>query len=420
MKSIKPHRIKDGDIIVPGSKSLTHRLIIAAALSDGPCTIENPLLSEDTRLTMHALSQMGIAIEETDSLVKVGGGGGRFSGCPYPIFLGNSGTSMRLLAAVTALGTGPYLLTGTERMHQRPIKDLLNAMNQAGIGARSMAESGCPPIEIRGGGPMGGPVTVDCTTSSQFLSALLLIGPCTSKGLEVTVSGGPVSRPYVDLTVDVMEKCGIQVRREGYERFSIPGDQTYRSGDYRVEADCSQAGYFWAAAAITGARIRVRGAVADSKQGDVRFARVLEEMGCRAESEADGVVVTGGPLSAVTVDMADMPDVVPTLAVVAAFARGTTVITNVAHLRGKESDRLATVAEGLQKMGIQTEVTGDGLRVTGGNPKGADIDTYDDHRIAMSFAVAGLRVPGVVIEGEMCVAKSFPNFWEVFEGLYHP
>jgi len=419
MKEIKQQNIKDGEVVVPGSKSLTHRLLIAAALSDGPCTLENPLLSLDTRLTMHALTQMGITIDEAGDTLTVQGCRGKFVSCAYPIFLGNSGTSMRLLAAVAALGSGPYMLSGSERMQERPIQDLLDALGQAGVPAHSMHQNGCPPVEVTGGNAVGGNVAVDCTVSSQFLSALLLMAPYTRDGLDITVKSGLVSRPYIDLTVDVMDKFGVAVKRDEYQRFSVHGDQVYRAGSHTVEPDCSQAGYFWAAAAVTGRRIKVKGVIADSKQGDVQFIRVLEEMGCRIGIETDGIAVTGDSLSAVTVDMSSMPDLVPTLAVVAAFADGTTVIENVAHLRNKESDRLAAVAAELLKMGIDTEVTGDGLTVTGGKPNGTVIETYDDHRIAMSFAVAGLKVPGVVIQDETCVAKSFPNFWEVFEGLYY-
>jgi 3-phosphoshikimate 1-carboxyvinyltransferase len=277
---------------------------------------------------------------------------------------------------------------------------------------------GCPPIEVVGGGLKGGSVAIDCRVSSQYLSALLMIAPFANETVTITVSGGLVSRPYVDMTIDVMEAFGIAVDRNGYERFVVTGGQAYRAGDHAVEPDCSQAGYFWAAAAISGAGVTVAGTSMSSLQGDVRFAERLAAMGCRVAESGDGIKVTGGPLTGVLVDMADMPDMVPTLAVVAAFARGTTVIENVAHLKAKESDRLSAVAAELTKMGIEAGCTDSGLRIVGGHPRGAAIDTYNDHRIAMSFALAGLKIPGVKIKDETCVKKSFPHFWEVFKSLY--
>ncbi len=418
MRSIQVHPITDRTVTVPGSKSYTHRALIAAALCDGPCRVEGMLESDDTRLTLNALGQMGIGYRTEGPHLVVDGGGGRFAPVSAPIELGNSGTSMRLLAAVAALGQGPYVLQGSARMARRPIEDLLDALRQIGVPARSLAANGCPPVEITGGRAIGGPVRIDCHLSSQFLSALLLIAPCCRETVDIEVVAGPVSRPYVDLTCAILQHCGIRFSRDGYTRFTIPGGQRYRADAIRVEADCSQASYFWAAAAVTGGRVKVKGIGRDSLQGDLGLVRILEQMGCRVDFEADGVAVTGGPLAAVTVDMADMPDVVPTLAVVAAFARGTTVISGVGHLREKESDRLAAVAAELVRMGIRAETGDDWLRVEGGTPVGAAIETYDDHRLAMSFAVAGLRTEGVTIRNPEVVAKSFPGFWEVFDRLY--
>ena len=418
MRVIEPFKPGQATVSVPGSKSYSHRMLIAAALSDGDCLIENCLDSEDCNLTIRALADFGVPIKRGAAGVTVHGRGGSFAACPAPVDLRNSGTSLRLLTAVAALGQGAYVLTGNERMQARPIQDLLDALSQAGAAARSLKGNGCPPVEITAGPGFGGRVALDCSLSSQYLSALLLVGPCTRKGLEIVVSAGPVSRPYVDLTLDTMERFGVHAERRGYEWFRVPGGQRYRAGDLRVEPDASQAGYFWAAAAITGATVAVSGISRDSRQGDVRLLDVLEKMGCRVVQGPDGVAVTGGPLTAVEVDMGDMPDVVPTLAVVAAFAAGTTLVRKVAHLKAKESDRLAAVVSELRRMGVAAACDTDSLRVTGGAPHGALIETYDDHRIAMSFAVAGLKVPGVVIKDEACVRKSFPTFWQVFEGLY--
>ncbi len=418
MRSIKTAEIKDTTVTVPGSKSYTHRTLIASALSSGQCRLQNWLDSEDTCFTINALRHFGAGIEKTDSELLILGCGGRPGPCDQPIYLGNSGTSMRLLASYAALGHGPYILKGTKRMHERPMGHLLAALSQVGISAVSLNGNDCPPVSITGGPMAGGAVHINCSQSSQFLSGLLLAAPCTKKGLSIQVTHGMVSRPYIDMTIDIMARFGIQLLRKGYDYFEVPGGQQYQAGRYQVEPDASQAGYFWAAAAITARSIKVRGITEDSVQGDVRFCRVLETMGCHVNADADGITVTGGELSGIDVDMADMPDIVPTLAVVAAFARGVTRIRNVAHLKIKESDRLSAVIAELTKMKISARAENDDLIITGGTPTGAVVETYNDHRMAMCFAIAGLKTPGMVISNEMCVEKSFPTFWEVLEGLY--
>jgi len=420
MIEIKSHHIKPHcEVRVPGSKSYTHRILIASALSNGECLIRNALISEDTILTLQALKQMGIRIDDkAQDRIMVSGSSGFLKPAADQIFLGNSGTSMRLLTAVAALGQGTFILAGTDRMAERPIQDLIDSLDQLGVQICSMNQNGCPPVKIVGERIIGGPVNINCRTSSQYLSALLLISPYAEQGMNIRVTEGPVSRPYVDMTVDVMDKFGVTVNREGYEHFEVAGNQTYRAGAYTVEPDGSQAGYFWAAAAVCGSEIKVKGVTADSRQGDVKFAGLLADMGCGIVADSDGITVRGRPLKAIDIDMGDMPDMVPTLAVVAAFAEGTTRIRNVSHLKAKESDRLSAVADELVKMGIDAHCSDDELFVTGGRPHGAEIETYGDHRIAMSFAVAGLVTPQTIILEENCVEKSFPNFWEVFEGMY--
>ncbi len=418
MIEMVPCKIKDAVVTVPGSKSYTHRFLIGAALSDGKCRIHKGLRSQDTLLTLNALRQMGIEIEEGDDSVLVYGASGKFKAANKPIYLENSGTSMRLLTALTALGSGTYRLTGTPRMQERPIQDLIDGLRQLDVQIDSVNGNGCPPIDVVGGSVAGGRVQLNCSKSSQYLSALLLIAPYTRKGIEIIVTEGPVSKPYIDITTSVMEKFGIELERDGYRRFFVKGGQVYRSGIYEVEPDVSQAGYFWAAAAVNGACVKVKGLFKDSLQGDVGFVKLLGEMGCTILEESDGIKVCGGPLHAIEADMGNMPDLVPTLAVTAAFAKGTTVIKNVAHLKVKESNRLAAVATELLKMGVGVETLGSGLKITGGNPLGATIETYDDHRMAMSFAVAGLKIPGIKILNESCVEKSFPEYWQVLRQLY--
>jgi 3-phosphoshikimate 1-carboxyvinyltransferase len=390
---------------------------MAAALAAGESRLTNALKAEDTELTARALAQLGAGIDWQGATIRVTGGGGRWRATPLPIYLGNSGTSMRFLTALVALGKGEYLLTGTARLCQRPLGELLAALRQVGAKAESEKGDGCPPVRVTGG-LTGGRAQLSGGTSSQYLSALLLIGPLAPKGLEIEITGELVSRPYVDLTLEVLGDFGITYYREGYRFFQLPGGQCYLPQTYVIEADASSASYFWAAAALTGGRVTITNLSLESSQGDAAFPRVLEGMGCTVSENPAGLTLQGGPLQGVAVDMAAMPDLVPTLAVLAAFAQGETVITGVAHLRHKESDRLHAVAAELAKMGIAARETEDGLVVRGGEPRGAVIHTYDDHRIAMSFAVAGLKAPGMRITGPDCVAKSFPDFWKFFERLY--
>lgn len=415
-RAIRPRTGLRAEVTIPGSKSYTHRLLIAAGLADGESRIHRRLVSQDTNLTLEALRRMGADAREEGEILIMKGMAGRLTG-GGEIHLGNSGTSMRLLCAVAALAQGDTVFSGTERMHTRPIGELLDALALLGVPASSLKGDGCPPARITGGRLAGGETVIDCGVSSQYLSGLLLIGPYAERGLDIRVSRGPVSRPYIDMTLEVMERLGVTVEREGYERFRVAGNRCYRAGDYRVEPDASNASYFWAAAAVTGGEVTVRGLDPDGRQGDLKLLDHLAGMGCQVRRSPDAVTVTGGSLRAIDVDMGDMPDMVPTLAVVAAFAQGTTRIRNVAHLKAKECDRMTAVAAELTRMGVAVTTSDDDMTVTGGPMTGAEIHTYDDHRMAMSFAVAGLAVPGVVIRDPGCVAKSFPEFWDVFESL---
>ena len=419
MKSRKIHS-KDrveATLTLPGSKSYTHRALIAAALAPGESILANALKAEDTELTAQALAGLGADLDWQGHTIRVLGTGGHLKPVADPIFLGNSGTSMRFLTAVVALGSGTYRLTGTARLCERPMGELLEALNNLGVQATSEQGNGCPPVTVTGGSFTGGITRLSGAVSSQFLSALLLIGPLAPKGVEIEISGELVSRPYVDVTLSVLTAFGITFSREAYRRFIIPGGQSYRNHQYDIEADASSASYFWAAAALTGGRMTIANLDLESIQGDIDFLSVLARMGCHLISSPQGLTVEGGPLQGIHMDMSAMPDLVPTLGVLAAFADGETVISGVAHLRHKESNRLAAVVTELGKMGITAEETPDGLRIIGGTPQGAEIETYDDHRIAMSFAVAGLKAKGVVIHNPDCVAKSFPDFWEYFENL---
>jgi len=418
MKHLYPKQPLSRIVTVPGSKSISHRMLICAALCRGTSTIRNLLDSQDVGLTMHALSCMGANIDKTrDNTVTVNG----FFGHPHPfsnpIHLGNSGTSMRLLAGVAALGTTPYTLTGDARMCARPMKELLDALTPLGISVFSNTPEGFPPVTIHGKDRRGGTTRLDCSKSSQYLSALLMIGPFMTRGLTIDLTGPPVSSPYVDLTLDAMKQFQVTARRIDDTTYQVSGGQSYIPGDHVVEPDLSNAGYFWAAGAVTGQRIGVAHIQADSLQGDFKQIRILEQMGCDLFFENGSVAVQGRDLRAVDVDMSDTPDAVPAIAVVAAFAKGTTRIRNIRHLREKECDRIDAVTSQLEKMGIRTGQGDDWLTVTGGNPSGAFIHTFNDHRIAMAFAVAGLKVPDMQIENPGCVGKSFPGFWDVYDAL---
>lgn len=417
IKEIKPLENLDATLTLPGSKSYTHRALIAAALASGESVLTNALKAEDTELTARALALMGARLDWQGHTVRLRGTGGRPAPVSESIYLGNSGTSMRFLTAVAALGRGTYRLAGTPRLCERPMGELLEALKDLGVTAISEKGNDCPPIIVHGGGVAGGKTSLSGAVSSQYLSALLLVGPLSSRGVEIEVTGELVSRPYVDITLSVLSAFAITYSREAYRRFVIPGGQAYASREYGIEADASSASYFWAAAAVTSGRVTIANLDLESVQGDIDFLSVLARMGCHLISSSQGITVEGGPLQGIVMDMSAMPDLVPTLGVLAAFAQGETVIQGVAHLRHKESNRLAAVVAELRKMGIAAEETSDGLRIVGGNPHGAEIDTYQDHRIAMSFAVAGLKVPGVIIRDPGCVAKSFPDFWEYLEKL---
>ncbi|MDY0131401.1 MAG: 3-phosphoshikimate 1-carboxyvinyltransferase [Desulforegulaceae bacterium] len=419
MKIVKPLNIKESaEVFVPGSKSYTHRTLIASALSTGVCQVLRPLQSEDTLFTMEALKSMGIEIERSEDKMIVFGQKGSFSPLNKEIYLGNSGTSMRLLTGVFALSKKPVILTGNKRMQERPINPLLDSLEMLGVKAESVGKTGCPPVFLGGNLEKGGKTDLDCRISSQFLSGLLMAAPLTLKGIEINLLYEPVSKPYIDMTLNIMKDFGIKAEHENYMKFYVPGKQKYNSGIYEVEPDCSNASYFFALAAVKKAKIKVKGVSFSSSQGDIVFAKLLEKMGCIVKEEKDGIFVEGKELKGIDADMKDMPDVAPTLAVVASFAKGETRIRNVAHLREKECDRIGCVVKELNNLGIKALEKEDGMVISGGKHKYGCVKTYDDHRMAMSFAVAGVGSKnGLEIEEENCVKKSFPNFWEVFEGV---
>jgi 3-phosphoshikimate 1-carboxyvinyltransferase len=421
MKEISPVTSVDATIAVPGSKSLTQRALIAAALADGRSRLLGPLTSEDTDYTSKALGQMGASVHKEKDSWQLMGNSGRIITPNDVIYLGNNGTATRFLTSVAALGHGLFTIDGEERMRERPIGPLMEALKGWGVDIISVAGTGCPPLRINSHGLQGGETVLPEGKSSQYLSSLLLVAPYAARPAILQVRGEVLSKPYVAMTLSVMADFGIEVDcNQELTRFVIP-QGCYRAMEYQIEGDASNASYFWAAAAITAGRVTVSNVPVPSLQGDTRLVPLLARMGCEISREGGGIMVQGRErLEGITVDMGDMPDVVPTLAVVAAFAHGKTVIRNIAHLRIKECDRLSAVVTELTRMGAQVEEQQDSMIIHGDggvNLHGAVIDTYKDHRMAMSFAVAGLKVAGVQIQDEGCVAKSFPDFWERFSWL---
>jgi len=417
--AIRPTGPLDASIRPPGSKSITNRALVCAGLADGDSTLSGALASEDTRVMIDSLCLLGVPVEDDPATATL-----RVCGCcgrpPAPganLFVANSGTTVRFLTAMVTLGRGRFRLDGSPRMRERPILDLLDALRQLGADATDELASGCPPVMVDAAGLPGGKAVVAGSISSQYLSGLLMAAPCAQQAVELRVEGKLVSKPYIEMTLAVMKSFGVEVKTESLSRFEIPSGQTYRARQYEIEPDASAASYFLAAAAITGGRVTVEGLSRQSLQGDVAFADCLERMGCRVEYAGDGITVTGRRLHGIEVDMNAISDTVQTLAAVALLADGPTTISNVAHIRHKETDRIGSLATELRKLGATVEQRDDGMKITPGELHGAEIDTYNDHRMAMSMALVGLAVPGVVIRDPGCTEKTYPGFFEDLAGL---
>jgi 3-phosphoshikimate 1-carboxyvinyltransferase len=412
-------RPPDCTVQVPGSKSITNRALLIAALARGQSVLDGALFSDDTRYMAESWRRLGVAVEEDRAAqrFRVHGCGGELPAREAQLYAGNAGTAMRFLVAALCLGHGTFRIDGTPRMRQRPIADLLDALRQLGANVRGESPGDCPPVEIRAAGLRGGQARIAADKSSQFLSAVLQVAPYTRDGVILETAGEMIALPYIDMTIAVMSAFGVQVKRDGYRRYVIE-PQVYRGRRYAIEPDASSAHYFLAAAAITGGRVRIDGLGSASLQGDVRFADVLERMGARVQRGADFLEVQGTQdLDGIDVDMNAISDTAPTLAAIAVFARRPVTIRNVAHLRLQESDRLHAVATELQRLGVRVEEHPDRLTVHPSKPQPAVIETYDDHRIAMSFALLGLRTAGIAIRDPGCVGKTFPDYFERLEDL---
>ena len=414
---INPVQNLQATISIPGSKSYTNRALIIAGLTEGECRLEKPLVSDDTKYMIQALRSFGVPVQEEEEAFIVSGKGGKLSASSKEIFIGNAGTAMRFLTSLSALVPGNTRLDGDERMRERPLADLLDCLTQMGVKAVSAKDNGCPPIDIAGGEVPGGDLSLAGDKSSQYLTSILLSAPYFKNDTCVNIQGELTSKPYADITLDIMKTFGVHVENESYQRFTVKAGDRYKAQTYRVESDWSSATYFLAAAAVTGGEVTLTDINPHSVQGDAKFASVLEAMGCRIEKKINALHIKGNPLRGININMNNMPDAVQTLAVTALFAKGETVIQGIGNLRIKETDRISALSNELTRLGAEVEAGEDFLIIRPRKYSGTEIETYNDHRMAMSFAVAGLKIPGVRIKNPKCVEKSFPDFFHQFENL---
>jgi 3-phosphoshikimate 1-carboxyvinyltransferase len=413
---LKPARRAAGNVQLPGSKSISNRVLLLASLAAGKTRLYGLLDADDTRVMRDALSALGVQFEEENA---VRGVGGAFPVKKAELFLGNAGTAFRPLTAALALSGGEYRLSGVPRMHERPIGDLVDALRDLGARIDYAGTEGYPPLVVHPGTiATDKRVRVRGDVSSQFLTAMLMALPLTGKPMGVNVEGELISKPYVELTLNMMRRFGLQVARDGWRAFQVEG-KYLSPGKVYVEADASSASYFLAAGAIGGGPVRVEGVGRTSIQGDVRFIDVLEQMGAKV-SMGDEWIEVRGPrkLRAIDMDMNHIPDAAMTAAVMALFADGPSVIRNVASWRVKETDRLAAMATELRKLGAEVEEGRDFIRVVPGALRpGISIDTYDDHRMAMSFSLVALGGVPVRINDPKCVAKTFPDYFQALQSI---
>lgn len=413
--TLNPIRKVEGEIQLPGSKSMTNRILLLSALASGTTTVSNLLKSDDTDHMLNALSSVGVSIDRDDKYTHctVHGLARPFSVSEVELFLGNSGTSMRSLCASMCLGTGTYILTGEPRMWERPIKDLIDALGQIGAQIEYLREDGYPPLKISANGLNGGEVSIRGNISSQYLTGLLMACPMSKNDTHITIQGELVSKPYISMTIDVMQRFGVEVINNDFKSFVIKGNQIYKSpGQALVEGDASSASYFLSAGAISG-KIRVNGVGSDSIQGDIAHAKVLKTMGASVSMGRDWIEVQHNKLKGIDMDLNHMPDAAMTIAVTALFAQGKTTIRNIYNWRVKETDRLTAMSNELRKVGARVTEGEDFIEILPPEKiNNATIDTYDDHRIAMCFSLAAMGGTPITINDPDCVSKTFPDYFD--------
>jgi 3-phosphoshikimate 1-carboxyvinyltransferase len=420
--TLQPISLVSGEVNLPGSKSVSNRALLLAALASCKTRLTNLLDSDDIRHMLNALTKLGVTyqLSEDKTVCEVEGLGGNFNTEEaQELFLGNAGTAMRPLAAALCLGGGEYVLTGEPRMKERPIGHLVDALKTAGADIEYLENENYPPLKIKGTGLKGGKVEIDGSISSQFLTAFLMSAPLAQDQIQIDILGDLVSKPYIDITLHIMAQFGVKVENNNYQSFVIPAGQSYRSpGDFLVEGDASSASYFLAAAAIKGGEIKVTGIGKNSIQGDIQFADALEKMGAEIEWGDDYVISRRGELKAVDLDFNHIPDSAMTIATAALFAEGTTAIRNVYNWRVKETDRLSAMATELRKVGAEVEEGEDYIIITPTSElKHAAIDTYDDHRMAMCFSLVALSDTPVTINDPKCTSKTFPDYFDKLSSL---
>lgn len=412
---MKPKGALDADVTLPGSKSITHRALFCAALAEGVSTIRNALLCTDTEISAKCLRALGAKIEtEGAAAFRVTGTAGALQKAKGKLSAGECGTALRFLAAALTLGRGEYVLEGGKVA--RPVGDLVEALKSAGCDIRYEKSPGYPPVRIVASGFPGGRIRISGEVSSQYVSALMLAAPYAAQDTEIEITGLVASAPYIEITIDVMRAFAVDVARAG-NIYYVPAGFGYEATEFHVEGDASAGAYFLAAAAICGGRVRVKGIGKHSRQADARFEELLARMGCGIRGGKDFIEAEGPAKKGIRADMRDMPDAVPTLAAVACFAEGPTTITGVRNLRVKESDRIAATCDALGALGAEITASDDAMEIRPSRMRGGEVDPSNDHRIAMSAALVGLRVPGVKIKNPGCVSKSFPEFFAQIESL---
>lgn len=418
--TLNPINKINGEIFLPGSKSLSNRALLIAALAKGTTKITNLLVSEDIEHMLNALATLGVeyTLSECGTECTVVGNNGFFDvKTPVELYLGNAGTAMRPLCAALAASTGEFVLTGEPRMKERPIGHLVNALTQLNADTTYLENKDYPPLKIKGKALTGSTVNIDGSISSQFLTSILMVAPLLTTDSNIVIEGELVSKPYIDITLNIMSRFGVEVQNNGYQSFNVKGNQSYQSlSKYMVEGDASSASYFLAAGAIKGGEVTVHGVGKLSVQGDKHFADVLEKMGAVVTWGDESITVTGNALTAVDMDMNHIPDAAMTIATTALFAKGTTTIRNIYNWRVKETDRLTAMATELRKVGAEVVEGEDYISITPPSSlKHAEIDTYNDHRVAMCFSLVALSDTPVTINDPKCTAKTFPDYFDKLE-----
>ncbi|MBN1391345.1 MAG: 3-phosphoshikimate 1-carboxyvinyltransferase [Sedimentisphaerales bacterium] len=413
-------KIRNSDVVVdaPPSKAHTLRALIIGSLSAGKCTIYNPLLGEDQRNVIECLKRLGVEIKQQSNKITVAGTGGKYMPVNDELNVGESGVGMNFLASAVNLADKPVVITGSKRITERPIREVVEGLRQLGCKIEYLGKEGFPPIRVNGGGIAGGEAKIRGGECSQYFSSIVISSPYAEKKVTLKCIDEMTEKPYFDISLQMMAEFGVKAENKNYKQIEIPKGR-YSAREITIEGDYSSASFFFLAGAICKSKVTVKGLRPDTKQGDKAFVAILEKMGCEVSETGAGICVEGRELTAIEQDMSDLPDLVPPLAIACAFAKGESRLTNIGHLRNKECDRLAVMALELGKMGAEAACDESGLIIRGSDKiHGGEIDPHNDHRIAMSFSVAGLAAGNQTIENEMCVAKSFPDFWERFEVFY--